>query len=59
MTTTIKQAQEIKPEDNVIVSGETFQVTQVMLCRDGAVVISLDGHSPCVYFKEETVAVVV
>lgn len=57
MATTIKQAQEIKPEEIIIVRGEQFQVTQVMLCRDGAVVLSLDGHSPCVYFKEETIAV--
>lgn len=59
MTTSIVQAQKVKPEDIIIVRGEQYQVTQVILCRDGSVILSLDGHSPCVYFKEEIIAVVI
>lgn len=57
MTTSIVLAKNIKPNDTIIVAGEPYKVAQVILCRDDSVIISLDGHSPCVYFKDETIAV--
>ncbi|AMR57569.1 hypothetical protein vB_PsyM_KIL4_0173 [Pseudomonas phage vB_PsyM_KIL4] len=59
MTTSIVTAKNIKPNDTILLEdGESYKVAQVILCRDDSVIISLDGHSPCVYFKDETIAVI-
>ena len=57
MTISIVTAKNIKPNDTILVDGKSYKVIQVILCRDDSVIISLDGHSPCVYFKDETIAV--